>query len=566
MRHHLISLGIYLALALATTWPVVQHATSRLPIGTEISKTVPLFNAWTIWWNADRLLHTGRGYWDAPIFYPTGDSFAFSEPQPTTVLVAPILWMSDSRVLAYNAYLWLSLMLNGFFAERLLRLVGMGKAIALGGGAAMVLLPIVHWQLGVLQLVPLWGILWTWTAFLKIARPADWWGRRQALRHGGELGAAFAMAFLTCVHHGLFLAVLMVGAAWTLGPRLLQLRTWGALLTAVGVAAVLTGPVVAKLHQVAKEHQFERPVETVARLSAMPVDYMVPSGNAWIDWGTALGRPGWQLSPGLLMMVLAVIGVLFGIAQHRLRIWTLFLAVTAVLGFLLSLGTNLRVGCWQPWLTLAEVGPGLSQVRNVFRFAYFVQMATVLCGAQGVHALVLLVDRCGISKAWRCLGVILVTSVALLAVADPWPRAPRLGVAPEVTPHQEWIEIIRDQTPPGHGIVCLPFARGNHVVDFEVATRWMFLGTYHHAAMVNGYSGFFPDHYFQIRRAIDTQGLSENVLRQLADDGVEFLVVDRSLFPARAVHRRDRGEVVLERVWSGAAGIDLYRLVRLRPS
>lgn len=576
MRQYLISLGVFVALALATTWPVAQHPTSRLPIGTEFSKTVPLFNAWTIWWNADRLLHVGRGYWDAPIFYPTSDSFAFSEPQPTTVLVAPILWITGSRALAYNVYLWLSLVLNGLFAERLLRLLGMGKLIALGGGAAMVLLPLAHWQMGVLQLVPVWGILWTWTAFLKIAAPpvaadpshrccaaADWWSRHPALRHGSELGVAFAVAFLTCAHHGLFLAVLMVGAAWTLGPRLLQLRTWGALLTAVGVAALITGPVVVKLHQVAKLHAFTRPVATVSSLSAMPGDYLVPSGDAWADWGAALGRPGWQLSPGLLMMVLAVIGLLFGMSQRRLRIWTVFLTVTAVLGFLLSLGTNLRVGSWQPWLTLAEVGPGLSQVRNVFRFAYFVQMVTVLAAAQGVYALALLIGHRSWGRAWRYCGAVLLASLALLAVADTWPRPPSLTVVPEVASHREWIDFIRDQTPPGRGIVCLPFAKGNHVSDFEVTTRWMFLGTYHHAPMMNGYSGFFPDSYFEIRSAVATEGLSEKVLRQLASDGVEFVVVERSRFPAELMHRPDGGAMSLEQVRSSAAGVDVYHLRRL---
>ena len=48
--------------------------------------TVPLFNLWTIWWNADRLRHGLKDYWDAPIFYPERDTFAFSEPQPTTMI------------------------------------------------------------------------------------------------------------------------------------------------------------------------------------------------------------------------------------------------------------------------------------------------------------------------------------------------------------------------------------------------------------------------------------------------------------------------------------------------
>lgn len=556
-----------------------------------------MFNVWTIWWNADRLLHAGSGYWDAPIFYPTRDSFAFSEPQPTTVLVAPVLWASGSRVLAYNVYLWLSLLLNGLFAERLLRLVGTRRIVALGGGAAMVLLPLVHWQMGVLQLVPVWGILWTWTAFLKVARlpvasshsissvagaprseaeapnsaadfdrgccaAAAWWHRHQAVRHGVELGVAFAVAFLTCAHHGLFLAVLMIGAGFALGPRLMHLRTWGALVVGMAVAALLTAPVVIKLHQVMKAHAFTRPVETVTSLSAMPGDYLAPAAHAIVDWGAALGRPGWLLSPGLGMILLAVIGLVFGIVDRRLRIWTAFLAVTAGLAFALSLGTNLRLGSWQPWLTLAEYGPGLSQVRNVFRFAYFVQMATVLSAAQGVEGLARLAGERRWAWPWRYGGAVLLAALALFAVADTWPKPPSLTVVPDVARHREWIALIGQRTPPGRGIACLPFAKGNHVLDFEITTRWMLLGTYHGVPMVNGYSGFFPDRYFEIRSSIDNEGLSDNVLRQLSADGVAFIVVDRALFPAAGLHPPGRREMVLEHVQSAAAGVDVYHVGR----
>jgi len=60
------------ALAVVWTWPLALHATTHLPLGTESSATVPLFNLWTLRWNADRLAHGYAGYWDAPIFFPNG--------------------------------------------------------------------------------------------------------------------------------------------------------------------------------------------------------------------------------------------------------------------------------------------------------------------------------------------------------------------------------------------------------------------------------------------------------------------------------------------------------------
>jgi hypothetical protein len=135
----ILTLVGYSLLAVWATWPLTPRMFHELPVGDIGFTTVPLLNVWTMWWNADRLQHGFRGYWDAPIFYPTPDTFAFSEPQPPTVVMAPVLWMTGSRIFAYNLYLLLSIILNGAFAERLLKIVGLNRLPAVIGGMAMVL-------------------------------------------------------------------------------------------------------------------------------------------------------------------------------------------------------------------------------------------------------------------------------------------------------------------------------------------------------------------------------------------------------------------------------------------
>src|SRR5690606_4693790 len=110
---------------------------------------------------------------DAPIFFPETDTFAFSEPQPATLRVAPVIWLSGSRILAYNAYMWLSLALNGLTTVWLLRSLGHRWWLSILGGIGMLLLPLVHDQIDVLQLIPLWGILWTWESVRRLGeRPS----------------------------------------------------------------------------------------------------------------------------------------------------------------------------------------------------------------------------------------------------------------------------------------------------------------------------------------------------------------------------------------------------------
>lgn len=72
----------YLILALVLTWPVVSSPFSTVPIGSESTAAVPLYNIWATWWNADRLAGGLFGYWDAPIFFRPRAPFACRNLNP----------------------------------------------------------------------------------------------------------------------------------------------------------------------------------------------------------------------------------------------------------------------------------------------------------------------------------------------------------------------------------------------------------------------------------------------------------------------------------------------------
>ncbi|MEM8995620.1 MAG: hypothetical protein AAGF23_12615 [Acidobacteriota bacterium] len=77
--------------AVVVTWPLAQGPGNGLPLGTEPVATVPLFNLWTLAWNAESVSRGLDGYWQAPIFHPAPDAFAFSEPQPVLGLFTAAL-------------------------------------------------------------------------------------------------------------------------------------------------------------------------------------------------------------------------------------------------------------------------------------------------------------------------------------------------------------------------------------------------------------------------------------------------------------------------------------------
>lgn len=499
------------------------------------------------------MLHGFQGYWDAPIFHPVADTFAFSEPQPATILVAPVIWLTGSRVLAYNLYLWLSLVLNGVFAERLLRILGVNRFLAVAGGAAMLLLPIVHWQIDVIQLTPIWGILWAWTACSQF-------GQQPTFPRSVEFGLAIAVTFLVCGHQALFLTVLLIGAVWPLLRHWRKRKTWLSGLCAVAVCGLLVAPMALRLHRALARAEFERAPALVTQLSAVPGDFTAHTGQALVNvpsWGA---RPHWGLSPGWLRVTWAACGLAFGLGRRRWRRWTVFLLLISLLAFLLSLGPNLHIGQWQPWWTLSQHFPGFSRVRNVFRFAFFVQMAVVLLAIQGLYA-IRLWNRWYYRRAgWRRVNHYLIFALALAVVFEIRPSPLSFAHAPNERQNSQWIHFIREHTPPGSAIVCLPVATGYHVDDFDTTTRWMYYGTFHRVPLVNGYSGFFPQEYFDLQDAINAKFIDASILKKLHEAGVEFLVLNTNLVPQQNRQVLSWDDYHLELVFADPVGIEIYRL------
>ncbi|MBI1310174.1 hypothetical protein GC176_02620 [bacterium] len=551
----LLSVG----LAVAATWPLASDPVTRFPLGTTNCDTVPLFNVWTIWWNADCAARGFANYWNAPIFYPATNTFAYSEPQPMTLIVAPVIWLTGSRILAYNLYLLLSLVLNGVVGAALLRVLRVRRSVALCGGAAMLLLPIVHWQRDVIQLVPLWPSLWTLAALIRLSR-------KPRVRTGIETGLAFGVAFLTSGHHGLFLAILLLGSAWVLPTRLRHCRTWLAWIAAAFAASLVVLPVGLKLQEVAELRGFERSHESVTRLSAQAGDYSAAWGWQLVDTGDLLARSNWKLSPGLLKFGFAAAGLVLGLSRRRLRRVTAFTAVFGTLAFALSLGGNLTSGSWHPWWTIAEVVPGAAQVRNVFRFAYFLQVAVVVLAAVGLSSLWSLTRalrrRWGGERsviAWRA-GQVLLLGLGLAAVVEVLPPRPALGYAPNVAPQRGWIEFVRQNTRAGRALACVPFASGNQIQQFQPTLWWMFLGTEHGVPLVNGYSGFFPDEYFSLRNAVAEHFPDESVLHRFEQSGVAFVLVATRQIASDDLLEAIAASPLLERVHHDASGVDVYRI------
>jgi hypothetical protein len=553
--------SLYFLLAIAATWPLARVADRGLPLGTEPAATVPLLMTWTIWWNADRAAHAQADYWNAPIFHPTADTFAFSEPAWPTVIVAPILWISGNRVAAYNAFLLLALTINGWSTFRLLRALRLRWLASLLGGGLVELLPFVHHELGVLQLVPLCGIIWTLHALVRF-------GRRPTSGRAAVLAMAFASTYLLCAYYGLFLSILLPPAGLCLiGKRLLVGRTWPALALAAAMAALLVLPVTRAQMRVVRQHHLVRPDDWLIRLSARTQDYFVPPWP-YFHRSAAANAEGsvtpFPLCPGVAKAALAAAGLVAGFRRRRYRAWTAGCLTILVASLLLSYGPSLHVLGWRPYELLMKVYPGFGQARNVFRFAVFVQIAVALLAALGLAGLQWLAWRWCRSGA-KALGIAAIAVLGTVAAVELWPPQQRVFQVPSIDSQRDWIEWLRDRTAEDDPLACVPFPAGTSVEAYESTTQWMYWGTFHYRRMVNGYSGFFPESFLELKQAM--QGFpDETSLRMLADRGVRYCVVQRAAVPPRVIRDNPAlSERLIPVFRDERAGIDIYQLLRSPP-
>lgn len=522
-----------------------------IPSTPGLAATVPLLNAWTIVHNADSLRDGMLDYWNAGIFAPEEGTFAYSEPQPATMIVAPVLWLTGSPALAYNLYLVFSLILNGWLAFLFLRQVRVRNMIAASAGLAMMLHPLALQQRDVLQLVPMWAILWVWTAAFQLYRCP----RKTT---GICLGIAGAAAFFTSVHQGAFMLLATLPAGVVLVPARVSGRWLKAVSVSVVTFAALVGPFLWPMYNRLSAMNFSRTPETVQSLSAMISDYSVTPSQALLPVKPP-GTRGWSLNPGYVRCGLAAFGiafVLFGRSRRRTR-WTLFLLLIGTVSFLFSLGLNLQIWDWSPWETFTRVVPGFSLVRSPFRFAYFVQMSVILIAAVGLDSL----DRLYLPKlknpvARTPFRLLTAAFIFLLAFEVPPQRGSVVGVS-NLNDPPSWAEFLRDHSAADGSVLCLPYAAGNTVQDFELTTRWMLLSTRFQLPIVNGYSGFFPQSHFDFQKELSADAFSEASIEMMRRSDVRYVVMHLKLM--------DRQHVVPEGlftpVFHDSGSVIVYELI-----
>lgn len=531
----------WLGFVLATwiTWPLLPQFERALPSGDSPWGTVPMLNSWTLWWNAAQLRYGFEQYWHAPIFAPAFGTLAFSEPQPATMLAAPVVWLISIPA-GYNAYLFFSVTMNLAVGYWFLRSFRCSFLPSIAGGIAIALHPLAIENIEAIQLLPMWGILIFFRGFIGL------W-QSPSLKYCLLFSLGFICTTFCCIHHAFFLVILVPALIlasifsdrWptrsehATNKRYRKSILWGSL--GVVLIALAVGPMLYKMHQIHQQYDFERDIERV----------QVLSGSLW-NWtasqtlGISLSDDsGFRLLPGWIRTCLAGLGILICFRGTRHLVVMLTALITS--SFFLSFGANFG---WSDspenslWSLACEWFSPLSRVRSPYRFAYFTQLGIILLAAIASNQ-ILRAAKLSRSRMRRrgeqvfqtqylgrqALGLFLVIAMAV-EILPPQTFLTHPPLA-EFTP--DWAYFLRTQSNPEDRVLCLPVAKDASEISQEISTRWMLFGAQHSCVILNGYSGFTPKPWIDLRKQLRQKQWPETTFDRLRAIETKFIVVRRDL-------------------------------------
>jgi hypothetical protein len=508
--------------AIVATWPLLPSLAGALPLGTEHEATVPLFNLWSLWWDADRVPHGFLGLWNAPIFHPLEGTFTFSEPMLLQgVTLSPLWWMGAPPAAIYNLAILGTLVCNGLALRSLARALGAPRGAALLAALAGVTLPYTAKVLGVLPVLPLFGTIWALAALVRFGEKGGW-------RPAALAVLSFAAQFLAGEQMALLsLPFLLLAGLVALAEQKFRARSIATLAALAILGAIVLSPIAGTVSSFHEKYGFTRSEEVVAALSAQAHDFTTRPNSSRLAFppreDAYAGDTG-GLFPGFLLLGLGAAGAWLGWRQGERRLWIGCLLACAVGGGLLALGLNLRIGDWRPFASLREVVPGLRTLRSPFRAVAISQAVLAALAALALARL----------ATWRGkTGRVLALALGVLAATENL-ASPGVLVPTPSTPRTAWTSWLRKQ--PGKLIVAhVPLPRGLHVSDYEVEAWRMFAQIDHHRPLLNGYSGYFPSGYDTFQVDMDQNFPSDRLLCMMAFGmGVNTLILDNSYVEERS--------------------------------
>ena len=509
---------VYLAAAVAMTWPLSVNLTSLL--GAPSGPGDPYLNLWILGWGMQAWLDgpaavlSGRVF-DANIFHPAAGTLAYSDHLLLqSAVLSPLYALTGNVVLCYNVLLLASLV-----ASALAMHLFVSRVVGTRGGAYLAGLAwgfgsyrfahLLHLQLQALYFLPL--------TFLFLHRLIA--GRRR--RDAVALGVLTALQALASVYYAVIGGLALVAAGIVLAAtasRRGASRVAARLALAAIVAAVLVLPVGLVYWRVQQQEGFGRNLFEASRNAAFPDSYLqAPPGNLLYGRTGALRHaegldadglphtgPERELFPGFVLLLLGAAGAALGWRSDAKPL-VAAMVVVAVVGFVLSLGPD---GIRGLYATLHRYVFGFQAIRASARFSVLVTFGLATLAAIGWRELSARAHRPGTMPRLLAPAALALVALEIAHLPVAWAEAPILQ-----TSVGQWLR----SAPGGGAVAILPLG-----LDVD-STPAMVQSLEHRRPILNGYSGQRPAFYPSLVETISAFPAAE-ALVALHEAGVQYIV------------------------------------------
>jgi hypothetical protein len=497
--------ALFSALTLIATYPIAS-APAAFSYFTHSDAQLVM---WILAWDAHALARSPLNLFNANIFHPARNTLAYSETFLGYLpLSGPILWLRGSPALAFNVVLLFSFAASGFAMYLLARHLTGRHWPAVTAGVVYAFLPYRFVHVPQLQLE---AMEWFPLSFLALHLFLEQ-GRR---RHAWGLAAAVLFCAMCCVYYGVFnasaLAVAMA-LLFVLDARARDARKLATLAVAAAGVALLVAPFVVMYTRVSQRSGFERSLTEISERSADWSSYT--ASGAPLHLALGLGKPAPPhdfLFPGFLALGLGVVGLA---ALRRRQVAWVYLAV-GLFGWGASLGPD---GLWgfSIFRPLFETVPVFRGLRQISRYGVLALFSLSVFAGFGCAV---------IENLWprrRPVWQVVIATLVFLEVCPAPLRLDRPGgdVLMRIPDTPEVYRWIADR-PGDFAILELPLPNPGVIWRNAPYVYW---STVHWHPLVNGYSGFVPPTYLQLRQLLQDfpDGLSRAAL--VARD-VRYIVI-----------------------------------------
>jgi len=497
-KEHVAAILGFCAVAAILLYPQLSAMSSVPDLGD------PLFSIWRMSWVYRQLTGDPRPLFDANIFHPEPLTLTYSDSMLLpSVMAAPLVAIGLHPVIVYNV-LFLSGFLFSAAAAYLLARKWTGSArAAFITGIVFGFYPyrFEHYSHLELQMTA-----WMPLALLAIDRAIA----TLRLRDAAVAALCWVAQLYSSLYYGVFFALygVAVSAVLCRVRRVALRRLIKPAFAAAAVALVIAIP-LARPYLAAQARKGARDVGTVTDLSATPADYLrADLRSARYGTITLPGRkPERALFPGLTPLIFSGAGLLPPIGPTRLA--TLAGLLVAFDG---SLGFN---GLVYP--ALYEWFPPIRGLRVPARFSILVGLSLAILSGFGARRIL---RRHPGTRGHIVFGLLVVAVMVdfqpILRLRPVWRSPPPVYAS------------LAGRT----DVVLAEFPFPRQLADLDDNLIYMYFSVWHGAAMVNGYSGFFPPDYTDVARGL--AGFPDaDAFRLLRQRGVTHVTVNCAFYGNR---------------------------------